>query len=104
MSMRDLIPWGRTRRRELWDPFEELRSMMEDPFGGSWPLSSGSTLLGGVAKWTPQVDIKEDEKHVLISASVPGVDKKDLHVDLQDNVLTIRGERKLDKEYEDKDR
>jgi len=63
----------------------------------------GQSLAGGMAKWTPEVDIKETEKEFLISAAVPGVDKADLHVDVEQDNITLRGERKLDKEYEGKD-
>lgn len=105
MTIRDLIPWR--REQELWDPFEDVHSMM-DPFAGTfagaWPVLSAVSLLGGTAKWTPQVDIKESEKEFRVSVSIPGVDKKDLHVDINDGVLVIRGERKRDQEYEDEDK
>lgn len=104
MIMRDLIPWR--QEREFWDPFEGVHSMMdplEGMFASAWPMLSAASLLGGTAGWTPQVDIKESEKEILVSASVPGVDKGDLCVDINDGVLVIRGERKRDKEYEDQE-
>jgi len=104
MNMYNLIPWRRNQKQEVcgWDPFEDMHTLMRSMERG-WPMLSDSSLLGGVAKWTPAVDIKETEKEILVSASVPGVDKKDIHVDLENDILTIRGERRLDKEYEDKE-
>ncbi|PCI40635.1 MAG: heat-shock protein [Elusimicrobia bacterium] len=69
---------------------------------GAWPLAlrNPPALLGGVAGFTPRVDVKETEAEFVFSVSVPGVEKKDLHVDLRNDEVTIRGERKLDTDYE----
>jgi len=53
--------------------------------------------------WTPAVDISEDEQRYLIRADLPGVDPKDIDVNLEGDELTLRGERKEEKEDKGKD-
>ena len=48
--------------------------------------------------WTPAVDIHEEEGHYLLTADIPGVNRKDVEITLEDGVLTIKGERKAVKE------
>jgi HSP20 family protein len=48
--------------------------------------------------WTPSVDIYEDPNEVLISVELPGVEEKEIKLDVEDGTLTISGERKLEKE------
>ncbi|TAJ35162.1 MAG: Hsp20/alpha crystallin family protein, partial [Nitrospirae bacterium] len=55
-----------------------------------------------VAEWAPLVDIVEDEKEYLIKAELPEVKKEDVKVTVQDDVLTITGERKYEKEEKGK--
>ena len=57
-------------------------------------------LLGSertAADWAPRVDVREDEGHFTVEADLPGVESKDIHVTAEDGVLTIKGERKLEK-------
>ena len=49
-------------------------------------------------EWAPRVDISETDNHFLIKAEVPGIKREDVKVDIVDNVLTIHGERKEEKE------
>jgi len=50
------------------------------------------------ASFVPPVDIYEDEGNIVVKAEVPGIDPKDIDVRVENNTLTIRGERKLEKE------
>ena len=50
--------------------------------------------------WTPAVDVSEDEKRYLIRADLPGVDPKDINVNLEGDELTLSGERREEKEEE----
>ncbi len=52
--------------------------------------------------YSPRIDISEKDDQVIVSAEVPGVDKKDLKLTLQDNILTIEGEKKNEVVEEDK--
>jgi HSP20 family protein len=56
----------------------------------------------GVAEWSPVVDISETDAEYLIKAEIPEVDRNDVKVTVQDGVLTIRGERKQEKEEKGK--
>lgn len=84
-----------------WDPFGELEEMsnrLNRIFGRSAvPAASGSEMLQ-MADWMPSADIEETEKEFLVRAEIPGVNKEDVKVTVEDNVLTIRGERKAEKE------
>ena len=55
------------------------------------------------ANWTPQVDIREDEKQFTVIADVPGVDPKNVEVTLHKSVLTIKGERSTENEAQTKE-
>ncbi|OGU75886.1 MAG: heat-shock protein Hsp20 [Ignavibacteria bacterium RBG_16_34_14] len=50
----------------------------------------------------PHIDISDDEKNIYVEAEIPGVKKEDMKITLQDNILTITGEKKKEKEEEDK--
>jgi HSP20 family protein len=89
------------------DPFFELTSLQErmnqlfnqafgrsEGFGFEQPLTSGTLL--------PPVDISEDDHNITLKAEIPGVKVEDVAVTLEDNVLTITGERKF-KEEENKE-
>lgn len=64
-----------------------------DPFGGR-------SLVGdtGESLWSPQVEVRQKGDRLVIRADLPGVSKDDLHVDVQDDMLTIRGERREERE------
>ena len=53
--------------------------------------------------WNPVVDIYDDKDHVVITAELPGVDKKDIVIDVKDRMLTLKGERSLDNEAKEDD-
>ncbi len=96
MRIKDLIPWSRKGNgRKRHRPLEERRGLME-----SMNRALGPSLFGGLSGFAPDVDIEETPKSVLVSASLPGVDKKDIRVDVTKDILTIRGERKMEREYE----
>lgn len=74
-----------------WDPFAELNRFQEE-------LMNRRMAAPGNLTFRPAVDIFEDKESITISAEVPGVKAEDLHVAVEDNILTLRGERKLEKE------
>lgn len=88
-----------------WDPFKELDEMEKRL--AAWmgrPLArrDGQREALTVAEWTPLVDIVEDEKEYLIKAELPEMKKEDVKITVQDDVLSISGERKYEKEEKDK--
>lgn len=55
-------------------------------------------------EWMPSVDLAESKDGYELTAEIPGMDRKDINVSLRDNVLTLSGEKKIEKEEEDKNR
>ena len=86
-----------------WTPrpmtmFDEMNDMMTSVFNSDWNTSSDMR-----SSWSPAVDVKETKESYMITADIPGLTKKDIHVDLSDGVLSISGDRVQDKE-DDSDR
>ncbi|MBI3668337.1 MAG: Hsp20/alpha crystallin family protein [Acidobacteria bacterium] len=81
-----------------WDPFrglstfqEQMNRLFEDAFFRGRPDESALTT------WAPAVDIYETEHELVVKADLPDLNEKDLDVRIENNVLTIRGERKFEK-------
>jgi HSP20 family protein len=87
-------------RFERWDPFEELttlRNRMDRLWSHMRP--EDETAL---ADWSPASDIIETKDAIVIKAELPGIEEKDVDVEIENGVLTIKGERKAEKETEEK--
>lgn len=80
-----------------WEPFASFESMFNRlPAFGRFPrLFEGEA---GLTEWTPSVDISETEKEYLLRAELPAVKKEDVHITVDEGMLTISGERKQRKE------
>ena len=107
MSMRDLIPWGRSSetapvplRSSEVTPLVSLRREVDRLFDDffRWPAAGFSDTAG---IW-PSIDIREDDREVHVSAELPGMSERDIELLAQDGVMTIRGEK--NSETGDKDR
>ncbi len=88
-----------------WDPFRELEYMsnrLNRVFGRSLARTEPNTEMLTMADWMPTADISETDAAYLIKAEVPGVNKENVKVTIQDGLLTIQGERKQEKEEKDK--
>ncbi|MCC5867246.1 MAG: Hsp20/alpha crystallin family protein [Gammaproteobacteria bacterium] len=83
-----------------WDPFQDSGDLMQrfNQLLNRSPMSSGELAK---VDWRPAADIIENDKEYLIKAELPEVKKDDIHIEMHDGVLTLRGERKLDKEHKD---
>jgi HSP20 family protein len=73
------------------DPFRELASFFEN-----WAPTGKEQLAAGT--FVPPVDVYEDEQHLVLKLEIPGVNDEDLNVSLENNMLTVQGERKFEKE------
>jgi HSP20 family protein len=90
-----------------WDPFrdltsiqDEINTMFDRVFGRR---TTGTGSQGGTpASWAPAVDISERKDAYVVSAEVPGMRPEDLEVTLDDGLLTIRGERRMEEESSDR--
>lgn len=82
---------------KLDEPLRNLEELLDrSPI--TWPWAKGSRdLWHGLADWNPRVDINETDQAYVVKADIPGVDKADLKVTVQNRVLTISGERKEEK-------
>ena len=106
MAMQDLIPWGNrgreVARRNEDNPFftlhREMNRLFDDVFRGFDVTPFGSDRAMG---W-PHIEVSETDKDIKIAAELPGLDEKDVEVELANGVLAIRGEKKT--ETEDKER
>jgi HSP20 family protein len=111
MAIRDLIPWNRrwdvtVGRSEGQNPFlashREVNQLFDDFFRG-FDLSPFDTAgrFFDRSGW-PNIEVSETDSEVKITAELPGLEEKDVDVQLANGVLAIRGEKKT--ETEDKDR
>jgi HSP20 family protein len=81
-----------------WDPFREfttLQDRMNRLFRGSYGDREEALTTSTFA---PPVDVYEDEHNVTLKIEVPGIDEKDIDVHVENNTLTVHGERKFEKE------
>lgn len=67
-----------------------------------WLKSNDEETSIATSRWTPAVDIKEEETRFLIHADIPGVDPKDIDITVEQGMLTLRGERNEESEEERK--
>ena len=83
-----------------WDPFREfstLQDRMNRLFRESYGPEGREESLT-TTSFAPPVDVYEDEHNVSLKIEVPGIDEKDIDVRIENNVLTVHGERKFEKE------
>ena len=115
MAVRDLMPWRDRRhgvpvRREEANPIMSLHREMDRlfddftrgfelwPFGHDlserWPAASGA--------YAPQVDVSEDDDSVIVTAELPGMEEKDIDLSLTHGALTLKGEKRAEKESKER--
>ncbi len=106
MALRDLLPWRKQEQlpvrpeRTLEDFHREFDRLFEEFFRGfglsrpafDWPMG----------EFAPSVRVEEDDKEIRVTAELPGVEEKDVNVQLSDNALTISGEKKEEREEKGK--
>jgi HSP20 family protein len=89
-------------RFEPWDPFTELSTLRDRinrlvaRFGGE----AGEELLG--SKWIPAADVVETGDAIVMKVELPGMTEKDISLEVEGGVLTIKGERKAEEKVEEK--
>jgi HSP20 family protein len=104
LTMRDLIPWsrgrdvaaGRASEHPLMSFQREIDRLFEDLWRGfDVPAPGRGERLGTMM--SPRIEVKEKDNEVVVLAELPGLQETDVEVTLTDNVLSIRGEKKLEK-------
>ena len=86
-----------------YDPFHatrELRNEINRAFGASLLGDTEDSTNVVTSRWAPAVDVREEADAFFISADVPGVDPEQIEVTMDKNVLTIKGERKVEQTTE----
>jgi HSP20 family protein len=99
MSNKPLVPVGRDRTGLSAHPLSLLQQEIDRLFDGF-----ARNLSGRVAgALMPSMDMSETDKEIEITAELPGLEDKDVQLNVADNILTIRGEKKNEREEKDKD-
>src|SRR5213592_1042833 len=81
-----------------WDPFREF-STLQDRMNRLFQQSYGDREEAlTTSTFAPAVDVYEDEHNVTLKIEVPGIDEKDIDIRVENNLLTVHGERKIEKE------
>lgn len=100
-----MIPW---KKKYGWDPFRDLENLHRDMnklFDLSyspWSEVSGDSLTAGYS-WAPAVDVQDKKDKLIVKAELPGMEKDDVKITVENNYLTIRGDKKHEEEKEDKE-
>ncbi len=110
LTMRDLIPWsrgrdvaaGRAAEHPLMAFQREMNTLFEDLWRGFDAPMLGRGETAAAAMISPRIELKETDKDIVVCAELPGLSEKDVEVTLSDNVLFVRGEKKVDKTEEEK--
>ena len=91
----ELIRWN--PMRDMFSFRHQMNHLFDDVFG--------SVVRGdsGLSMWNryPTVDIYDNDENIIIKAELPGIDKKDIVIDVKDGVLTLKGERSFDNEVKE---
>lgn len=104
MTRRDLIPVDKKKDDSLF-PLAAMRQQMDDVFDRflrNWDVfpSSPSYTLSSLSP-VPSLDVSETDKDVCIKAELPGMEQQDVKIEVNQNQLTLRGEKRSEKEDKD---
>lgn len=101
MNLRSLLPFGDKRSEPARaDTFSTLQREIDrvfEEFTRGWPSLGARDFL-------PRTDVVERDDHIEITAELPGLEEKDVEVTLTDNILTVRGEKKAEREEKEGER
>jgi HSP20 family protein len=111
MSIKDLVPWTRSKREvaahhEAANPIGSLQLAIDRAFEDFWRAFDVPMLGGEQAGFAgaalPKVDIRQNDREVEVMAELPGMNEADVDVSIAEGLLTIRGERKAERDTEEK--
>ncbi|MBI3563487.1 MAG: Hsp20/alpha crystallin family protein [Gammaproteobacteria bacterium] len=84
-------------RYEPWNVLQQFRKEMDRLFDTDTNNGNSSVVT---SDWSPAVDVKESDDAFTIIADIPGVDPKDIEINMEDGILTIKGQRESEKKEE----
>jgi HSP20 family protein len=79
----------------------QSESVFNEDFFWGFPFVAGKPLVNAQS-WAPAIDVSEDQTSYTIKADLPGLKKEDVRISLEEGILTIEGERKVETEHKDK--
>jgi len=82
-----------------WDPFRELTALQSEVNRLFSRVGSGD--VAERQSWTPSIDVIETDDSIKLKAELAGMDPKDINIEVQDNVLTVSGERRFQEEVKE---
>jgi HSP20 family protein len=85
---------------EPWSLFNRLHRQLDQTFNRTAATELGASVAS--VSWVPRVDVYEEPERFVVLADIPGVESKDINITAENGVLTIRGERRLEKKASDK--
>jgi len=92
----ELIRWN--PMRDMFNLGYQMTHLFDDVLR---PVERGDSRLSR-ENWNPTVDIYDNDENIVIKAELPGIDKKDIVIDVKDGVLTLKGARSFDNEVKEK--
>ena len=84
-----------------YDPFRDLRGLQDEMnrlFSSTFSRGDGDQMTRGA--WNPSVDIFENKDQIVLEAELPGMKPEDVEISIENNILTLHGERKFEKKAE----
>ncbi len=111
MAWRDLITWNRKRQQQIQPEHQhpvatlhrEVDRLFDDFFRGFDRFPSLPFREERLSEFSPKINVSENDKEIEVTVEVPGMDQSDVDVSLRDDLLTIKGEKKQEKEEKDKE-
>jgi HSP20 family protein len=96
MRLRSLVPFRETQPGfGLFGLHQEIDRLFNE-------FAQGPSANGGSANLVPTIDITETDKTIEVSAEMPGLERKDVEISIDDDTLTIRGEKRFEEDQKDK--
>ena len=97
--MFDLLPWRKRPGSDLMGFKSEMDNLFNRFFELDFPMSRDLMKTGA---WAPRIDISDNGNQITIKAEIPGCDVKDIDIEIDGRLLTIKGEKKHEKEEKEK--
>jgi len=98
--------WRPRRSLQHWRPFanlDEWEQRLDDMFGPSHTPFSGLRGPWHEMEWTPSIEVFDRDDKLVVKAELPGMNEDDIDVSVEDNTLTIKGERKAENEVKEEE-
>ena len=106
MPKKNLVPTEKKSvpaKREEYNPFSLLRQEMNTLFDNFFRGFEIEPFKGRFSAFSPSIDVKESDKEITVAAELPGMDDKDIEISLTKDSLSIKGQKKEEKEDKGKD-